>query len=217
MGEWSTYSLEDFLLFAPRAYWRMVELHNAALWPLPLLLALLGVGLAVLACRRQGRQPGRAVGLGLALCWVLVAWQFFWLRYATINWAAPHVAAAFLVEAALLAALPLRFDQDGPARWFAWPLIAWGVAGHSLASPLLGRPWEWFGWSPDPTAAATLGLLLLARGRARLLALPVPLAWCLVSAATLATMEAAGAWIPLAAAAFALVGLLATAGRGLRP
>ena len=32
MLDWS-YRLSDFLLFSPRVYWRMFELHNAALWP----------------------------------------------------------------------------------------------------------------------------------------------------------------------------------------
>ena len=37
MSEWWTYRAEDFLLFSPRVYWRMFELHNTALWPLHLL------------------------------------------------------------------------------------------------------------------------------------------------------------------------------------
>ena len=37
MTEWESYRLSDFLLFSPRTYWRLFELHNEALWPLPLL------------------------------------------------------------------------------------------------------------------------------------------------------------------------------------
>jgi len=33
MSEWWTYRPEDFLLFSPRVYWRLFELHNEALWP----------------------------------------------------------------------------------------------------------------------------------------------------------------------------------------
>ncbi len=33
MPDWSTYRLEDFLLFSPRTYYRLFELHNAAVWP----------------------------------------------------------------------------------------------------------------------------------------------------------------------------------------
>jgi hypothetical protein len=33
MPEWWTYTLSDFLLFSPRAYYRLIERHNAAVWP----------------------------------------------------------------------------------------------------------------------------------------------------------------------------------------
>ena len=33
MSEWWTYHLSDFLLFAPRTYYRLFELYNAAIWP----------------------------------------------------------------------------------------------------------------------------------------------------------------------------------------
>ena len=46
MSEWWTYRAEDFLLFSPRVYWRMFELHNAALWPLHVLT--LAAGLIIL-------------------------------------------------------------------------------------------------------------------------------------------------------------------------
>ena len=52
MSEWWTYRPEDFLLFSPRVYWRMFELHNAALWPLQLLVA----------CRRSRHHPARSSG-----------------------------------------------------------------------------------------------------------------------------------------------------------
>src|ERR1700752_2916331 len=43
MSEWWTYRPEDFLLFSPRVYWRMFELHNAALWPLQVLALAAGL------------------------------------------------------------------------------------------------------------------------------------------------------------------------------
>ena len=76
-----------------------------------------------------------------------------------------------------------------------------------MIGPLLGRPWrqtELFGVAPDPTAVATLGLLLLAAGRVRWDLLAVPVAWCVISGATLLAMKARDAWIPLLAAALAV-------------
>ena len=40
MSEWWTYRPSDFLMFAPRTYWRLFELHNEAWWPAQPLLVL---------------------------------------------------------------------------------------------------------------------------------------------------------------------------------
>ncbi len=60
--------------------------------------------------------------------------------------------------------------------------------------------------SADPTAIATLGLLSLAPRRAGTLPLIIlPIIWCLASALTLRTMGASEGWIPLTAAALAVL------------
>ena len=79
-----------------------------------------------------------------------------------------------------------------------------GVCGEHREA-LVGRPWrqaEVFGLAPDPTALATLGLLLLLLPSrcSRWLLWPIPLLWCSISGMTLATMGAREAWLmPLAA------------------
>ena len=101
MSEWWTYRLEDFLLFSPRVYWRMFELHNAAFWPLH--LATLAVGLAiVLFVLRRPQNHGLWVALILAVLWAFVGWSFLWSRYAAINWAIVYVAPAFGLQALLV-------------------------------------------------------------------------------------------------------------------
>jgi hypothetical protein len=61
-----------------------------------------------------------------------------------------------------------------------------------------------FGLFPDPTALATLGLVLMA-GRGHWLLLPLPAAWCAIGGATLWMMEAPeAALLPL----LGLIGLL---------
>ena len=75
-----------------------------------------------------------------------------------------------------------------------------------MLAPLQGRGWassEVFGIAPDPTAIATLGVLLLARGRLLPLLLPIPVLWCLLSGITLSTMGEPQAWAPYAALALA--------------
>ena len=66
MSEWWTYRAEDFLLFSPRVYWRMFELHNAALWPLHLLTLAAGLIVILLIARRPG-SGARWLALILAI------------------------------------------------------------------------------------------------------------------------------------------------------
>ena len=206
MSEWWTYRPEDFLLFSPRVYWRMFESHNAALWPLQVLVPAVGLVIILLVVWRP-KTFARWLALLLAVLWIFVGWSFLWNRYAAINWAAAYVASVFAVEGALLfIAGPLldglEFDRRGLARWTGYVILAFALAGQPLLAPLQGRGWgssEIFGIAPDPTAIATLGLLLLARGRLLPLLLPIPVLWCLLSGMTLWTMGEPQAWAVLAA------------------
>ena len=51
MSEWWTYRLESFLLFSERVYWRLFELHNAAIWPAQVVALLLGAMILYLLLR----------------------------------------------------------------------------------------------------------------------------------------------------------------------
>jgi hypothetical protein len=77
------------------------------------------------------------------------------------------------------------------------------LIGFPLVGPLLGRPWlqaESFGLMPDPTVAATLGLLAAAQ-QAHWMLLVVPILWSAISGATLWAMQSPEApLMPLAAA-----------------
>ena len=209
MSEWWTYRAEDFLLFSPRVYWRMFELHNAGLWPLQVLTLAAGLIILLIAWR-----PGvwaRCLALILAILWVFVGWSFLWNRYATVNWAVAYVAPAFAIEGVLLLVIGslldgLAFDRRGPAGWTGYFILAFALAGYPLLAPLQGRGWassEVFGIAPDPTAIATLGILLLARGRLLPALLPIPVLWCLLSGMTLQTMGEPQACAPYAALALA--------------
>jgi hypothetical protein len=214
MTEWESYRLSDFLLFSPRTYWRLFELHNDSLWPLPLLTLAAGFLAGGLALLRP-RAAAHAVPILLAILWAWIAWSFFWTRYATINWAAVYVAPLFALQAALLlvigAASRWEFDARGPRRLADIALLALALL-YPLLAPLGGRPWaqaEIFGIAPDPTAIGTLALLLLLRARWCAVLLPIPILWCVASGVTLLAMESAVAWLPpaaaLAAAALAVV------------
>src|SRR5262245_55621832 len=127
MTEWESYRLPDFLLFSPRTYWRLFELHNDALWPLPLLTLAAGFLASGLALFRPS-VAARIVPIFLAILWAWIAWSFFWTRYATINWAAIYVAPLFALQGVLLlasaAASRMEFSAHGPARGMAIALLA---------------------------------------------------------------------------------------------
>ena len=195
MSEWWTYSLSSFLLFSPRTYYRLFELYNADIWPLQIVALALGVAILWLILR-PAAWSGRAVAAILVACWLFVAWAYLLERYDSINFAARYFAIGFVLQAALLAWTGvirdrLRFDlRDATAR-IGLALIVYALAVHPLIPLFTGRPWthaEIFGLAPDPTAIATLGVLLAAdRPRWHLLALP--LLWCVISGLTLWTME----------------------------
>ena len=96
----------------------------------------------------------------------------------------------------------LAFSRRGLAGWIGYLILAFALAGQPLLAPLQGRGWassEVFGIAPDPTVIATLGVLLLARGRLLPVLLPIPVLWCLLSGITLSTMGEPQAWAPYAA------------------
>lgn len=200
MSEWWTYRLSDLLMFSPRTYWRLIELYNRDVWPAQLAALAAGlVALGLAASRRAG--AGRVLAALLAAIWLWVGWAFHWQRYASINWAAPYFALAFALQAVLLLGLG-AWPRDAQAptacvgvRNLGWLLAVTGVLLYPLAGLLAGRPWtqiELFGVTPEPTALASLGLLLasaqpLSRTRRCLLAI-IPTLSLLVGAATLWTM-----------------------------
>lgn len=209
MSEWWTYTLSDFLLFSPRTYYRLFELHNQALWPAHLAALVLGLAVLVLAAR-GGPVRGRIVAALLAIAWAWVAWSFLYDRYATINWAAAWFAGLFLAQAVLLVlagTLGGKLDLAAGRPW-RLGLFAFALAVQPLAGVLAGRDWaqvETFAMTPDPTAVGTLGIVALASGPWRWGLMVIPVLWCLVSGATLWTMEAPDAFVPPLAALVALV------------
>lgn len=218
MSEWWTYSLSDLLMFSARTYHRLFELYNQDIWPGH--VAALAAGLLVMAGSVSG-GPGlsRLAALLPGLAWLWIAWAFHLERYATINTAAPWFAAAFALQGLMLlwmAAKPVprlaRFD-GGAVSALGLGVVCLSVLGYPLLPMLQARPQaqgELFGIAPDPTVAATLGLLLLVRARWPMWLIPV--AWCAVSGATLAALREPLAWLPPAVAASA-VGVALLSGR----
>jgi hypothetical protein len=175
MSEWWTYQLSDFLMFSPRIYWRLVERYNADVWPGQLFAIAAGAALVWLALSRV-RRAHRIIAAVLAAAWMWTGWAFHWQRYAPINWAAQYLALAFAVQAALLLAWAVfaRGEENGvvsaATRAAGLVLAAAAVLLYPFAGAVAGRPLaqaEVFGLMPEPTALATLGLVLAVPMRCR--------------------------------------------------
>ena len=206
MSEWWKYTISDFLLFSPRTYYRLIERYNEAVWPGQLAALALGTVILVLLGRPALQRRWVASG-SVALAWAFVAGAFLGKRYATINWAAIYFAGAFAIEAVLLLRATFRARADFAGK-LGVGLFVFSLVIYPLLAPLLGRGWrqsETFGVMPDPTALATLGLLLMAEQPRPWWTLSVPLLWCLVSGATLWAMGSPEVWILVSVAMVVLV------------
>ena len=210
MPEWWTYTLGDFLMFAPRTYWRMIERYGAAVWPAHLLTLGLGVAVAALGVRPSRGRTRAAAGL-LAVCWLWVGVAFLWQRYGEINRPARWFAVLFGLEAlllatggALLGTLAMgRRSTRAPVAGLA--LLGLGLVVYPLIAPVTGRGWpqaEVFGLMPEPTAVVTLGWLFLQDGIGARALQVVPALWCVFAGLTLLALGAPEAAAPLLAAAF---------------
>jgi hypothetical protein len=192
MTEWWTYRLSDFLMFSPQVYWRLVARHNAAWWPAQW-IALGAVALLPLLLRSRATPLPRAALGVLALAWAWVGWAFHWSLYSEIFLGARWAAFAGAAEALLLLAVACWPHPAAVARpslpAASWILLAAALL-YPLLAPLTGHAWreaEAFGFMPEPTALATVGVLVgLAawpRWQRALLAV-TPVASLLLGAAT---------------------------------
>lgn len=198
-----SYRLEDFIPFSPEIYWRLIERINEAFWPLHILTVALGIAALILALRGNTR-----VALALLVpAWLSSGIIFHFNYYAELNWAAPWFGWGFIAQAALLTAVA-AFKGTPPGDGHSGRLTIWmGAAiaiGALLAYPLIAA--ETYGLHPDPTAIATLGILLTAlRGASAWLAFTIPFLWCLVASLTLFPLDAAWAWLPATVAVTAAI------------
>jgi hypothetical protein len=220
MTDWWSYEPRDLLMFSPDVYYRHFELNNAALWPAQVLAVGAFLASLVLILRRSPWAGHVTAGL-LAGAWAVVAIAYFHARYAAINLAAPYYCWAFAAQAVLLLIGGVVFGRLSYTARRTWPqyaglaLLVFALFLQPLIGLFAGRPWtgaELAGIAPDPTVLATLGAVLAA-DRVRWELLPIPLLWCAVTGATLATMESPEALLmPVAGAAT----LVAAMYRGLQ-
>lgn len=214
-----TYRPEDFLLFSPDVYSRLFLLHNADFWwiaAVPLVSTAIFGGL--LGRKDKERSPALMLGLALGTGWIAVGTSFFLVSYRSINWTAPYVLPLFIAAGLLLIAAALRGRLTGRVspgrRAVGGALLLYGFVFHPLLLLILGRPLaqlEFAFVAPDPTAIASLGLLLFGTGWLCRSAFLLALIWCGLSWLTLNTLGLAEAPLPAGAGFLAMAA--ATVGR----
>ena len=177
--------LERLVPYDAQALLAVASRYHAELWPVQA-LALGGlVALVALWLRGAPHAPRLLAGaLAAAWAWCAVGWE--WRSHAMLNWAGMVFAALFVLQALLLAwsgVLRARLHPRG-GRGFREGLGACLVLLALAGAPLAGAAWSgaWAaapvaGVSPAPTAALTVGLLLLGARPAPLHLLLVPLLW----------------------------------------
>lgn len=210
MSEWWSYQLSDILPFSSQTYYRLFELHNAAVWPAQLLAFAAGLAILALLISRPA-WAGSTIAFLLGATWAFVAWSYFHVRYAPLNWAAVYFAYAFAAEALLLVLSGALGRLTFPTPWrlaakAGGGIVLFALVLQPLIGPVFGRSWsgvELFGIAPDPTALATLGVLVMA-DRVRFELLAIPLLWCLTTGAVLWAMDAPDALLMPVAAVLAL-------------
>jgi hypothetical protein len=179
------------LPFTAEILFSSFEQYNRALWPLQILALALALAIVLLTLRPV-RHGDRAIGALVALAWIWVGARCHILHFAAIDFAAPVYGVLFVLQGLLLAwtgvvrgRIAFRFGRDlfgwcglalALAATFAWPL-AEGLAGHGWQSVRV------VGLAPGPTAAFTLGMLLLMAGRTPLHLALIPLLWTLIAGA----------------------------------
>lgn len=211
MGDWLSYEAADFLLFSEEVYWRLFELENAALWPLPAIAPVIFAA-TLIAWLRAPRIGAPAVAALLAVAWLWVGWSFILQRYGAINWAVVYMAPLFAVQALLTIWAALKVPSTavigGWTRTTGLVLCVSGILLYPLLAPASGRPLagaEIVGIAPDPTAVTALGAAMMqARRTIRLALSVVPMIWLALSALTLGVLDGGAAVAPAAAVALAL-------------
>lgn len=158
------YSLQDFLLFSPEVYWRMLRnIANDFIWLSGLVnLVLLGALLAV------NKPQARALMYWvMTVCWVWLSWRFYIIEYGSINWFARYIGGFCLVLTPVFIALAVRSNEQLNVLELTLlsSTIVYIILLRPLLLKLLGNDWQFSGLGllPVPTLLTCIGLLLSVR------------------------------------------------------
>ena len=194
MGELTSYSLSDFILFSDKVYFRQFELYNHAIWPLHLIAIVFSL-VIFFALWEKPVWAGRVIAVLLTLSWVWVAWAFLYANFYQIHVVANWYALGFVLQAGLIIWYGLiknRFTLAEESRNkinIGLVLIFISLILYPFIALITGRSWlqfEMFSLTPDPTVLATLAIFVLCKASRVLYVIPI--IWLIISGMTLIVM-----------------------------
>jgi hypothetical protein len=172
------------LPFSTEQFLEVFRQYNEAIWPLQIVLKVLGAAVAILLLRPRPWSD-RFIVTVLALLWVWAGGAYHLWHFRTINPAATVLGGLFLL-AALLFALEgvllgrMRFEQKRAGRLVVGAtLIVYALLVYPQVSGLLGHHYPsapTFG-APCPTTIVTLGVLTFMASPYPRSVLVIPVIW----------------------------------------
>ena len=194
MDELASYHLSDFILFSQSTYFRLFELYNQVIWPLHI-LAIIFACLIVYALWKKSAWAGRFIAAILVLSWSWVAVAFLYQRFYQIHVVANVYALSFIVQALLILWYGIIknkltvFSKSNVRIKAGSVLLLLSLSVYPFIALISGRNWqqfEMFALAPDPTALATIAVLIFYK--LPLVLYIIPVLWLLISAITLSVM-----------------------------
>ena len=194
MGEITSYSLSDFILFSDRVYYRQFELYNHAIWPLHLIAIVFSL-VIIYTLWKKPVWAGRLIAVLLTVSWVWVAWAFLFERFYQIHVVANWYALGFVLQAGLITwygVIKNQFtlsEESRPRINIGLVLLFISLIIYPFIAFITGRSWlqfEMFSLTPDPTVLATIAILYLCKVYSMLYVIPI--IWLLISGVTLIVM-----------------------------
>ena len=173
--------------FTSQEFFDVFARYHEWLWPAPLVLLAVGVGLVALAF--VAPRHSRLIVGGLAALWAWMAVMYHFAFFTFVTPMAYVFGALFLVQAGLLAwhglhtrRLHLASPVDRPSRIVGVVLASYALVGYPLLAYLLGQRYPAFPTFglPCPTTILTFALLVWCVHPMPKSVLVIPVAWALL-------------------------------------
>ena len=175
------------LPFTPEQFLSVFEQYNVAVWPLQILLNMLGLAAIVLAVRKTNLSNRLIIAI-LAFLWMWIGIAYHLAVFAAINPGAYAFAALNIIQGIIFLTIGLSKDKLSfnfrsniygiiGAILIVYAMVLYPLLGYALGHVYPKAPT--FGL-PCPTTIFTFGLLLWTDKKVPKSVLIIPLLWSLI-------------------------------------